>query len=113
MYEGGGEEHVNSDTTLPSCEWASQQPPEEDQARGLSDSGASSDTLPRKGLTAPRRSPEKHEPDAEAHMLVCAAERSAPAGAKGRTEAGIRPDITPFKKHHSTRLCSAPVAPLS
>lgn len=32
---------------------------------------------------------------------------------EGRAEAGIRPDITPFKKHHSTRLCSALVALLS
>lgn len=29
---------------------------------------------------------------------------------EGCAEAGIRPDIAPFKKHHSTRLCSALVA---
>lgn len=33
-----------------------------------------------KGLTAPSRSSGKPEPGAEPHMLICTAERSAPAG---------------------------------
>lgn len=40
MYEGGGEDHVNSDTAVPSLESASQCP-EEARAQGVS--GAYSD----------------------------------------------------------------------
>ena len=42
-----------------------------------------------KGLTAPSRSPEKPEPDVEPHMLMCTAERSAPAGVRAGLKLGL------------------------
>lgn len=43
----------------------------------------------REGLTAPSRSSEKPEPDTEPPMLICTAERSAPAGARAGPRLGL------------------------
>lgn len=111
MYEGGGEEHVNSDTALPSWESASQCP-EEPGAGGLKVSGAYSDAPPRRSACTKQELWETWARCRAAHADMHSREKCTGWG-EGRAEAGIRPDITPFKKHHSTWLCSARVAPLS
>lgn len=46
-------------------------------------------TRHREGLPAPSRSSEKPEPGAELHMLICTAERGAPAGVKAGLRLGL------------------------
>ncbi|KAI9521738.1 hypothetical protein NQZ68_003893 [Dissostichus eleginoides] len=85
MTWGGGEEHVKSDTAVPSWESASRCP--EEAPRKPRGSPKHEDpeiqkpiqTRHSQRLAAPSRSSEKPKPSAETHMLICTAERSAPA----------------------------------
>lgn len=88
MSEGGGEEHVNSDAAIPSLGSDAQCPRGSPSVRTF-EIQEPIQIHRREGLTAPSRSPEKPEPDAEPHMLMCTAERSAPAGVRAGLRLGL------------------------
>lgn len=88
--KAGASEHVNSDTAVPSWEWAS---PRKPGARGtfgkFQEPRSCAVCLAAELRLAASRSSEKPEPGAEPHMLICTAERSAPVGARAGPGLGL------------------------
>ncbi|KAI4821432.1 hypothetical protein KUCAC02_029366 [Chaenocephalus aceratus] len=110
---------MKSDTAVPSWESASRCPEEARRKPGGSPKHEDPEiqmpiqTRHSQRLAAPSRSSEKPEPSAETHMLICTAERSAPAVARAGLKLGLG-QILLLSKNSTVHGCvSALVAPLS
>ncbi|KAK5871225.1 hypothetical protein PBY51_004117 [Eleginops maclovinus] len=91
MYEGGCKEHVKSDTAIPSRESSVGAPRKQRRSPEHEDPEIQKPIQTRhsRRLAAPSRSSEKPEPSAETHMLICTAERNAPAVVRAGLKLGL------------------------